>query len=257
MTLWRRIFGFAVPTVALAAYLGIAANPAFLERALRALFPDEGRVIFQDPMLELIGEHLSMVALSSALAIVIGVGLGIFVTRPAGADFLDVVTDLGNLGQTFPPIAVFTLAVPLLGFGFEPTVLALTLYSILPILTNTVAGLEGVPAEALESARGMGMGPLQCLWRVELPLATPVIVTGVRIAVVINVSTATIGAVAGAGGLGAPIISGLVNQDPGVTLQGAVLAAGLALIVDSYLGAVERTLAPRLVAVRSAQEGAA
>lgn len=235
-----------MPTLALGLYLALAALPGLWAALLHALFPDERRVLFQEPMLELIGEHVAMVALSSMLAVGAGVALGVFVTRPAGADFLDVVTDFVNLGQTFPPVAVFTLAVPLLGYGFEPAVLALTLYSILPVLQNTIAGLRGLPENVLESARGMGMQPRQVLRRVELPLALPVILTGVRVAVVINVATATIGAIAGAGGLGAPIISGLTNQDPAVTLQGAILAAALALIADAYLAAAERALGPRV-----------
>ena len=237
---WRP---FAAPTLALGAFLALAALPDLWASFLGVLFPEERRLLFQDPMLGLVGEHLAMVGLSSGLAVTVGLALGVFVTRPAGADFLGVVTDLVNLGQTFPPVAVFTLAVPLLGYGFEPTVLALTLYSILPVLQNTVAGLSGLPQGVVESARAMGMRPLDVLRRVELPLATPVILSGVRVAVVANVATATIGAIAGAGGLGAPIISGLVNQDPAVTLQGAILAAALALIVDAYLGAAERALA--------------
>jgi len=132
--------------------------------------------------------------------VLIGLALGVFVTRPAGADFFDVIADLANFGQTFPPIAVFVLAVPILGFGFSPTVLALTLYGVLPVLFNTIAGIRSLPANVLESAAGMGMRPWQVLWRVELPLAAPVILAGVRVSVVINVSTATLGAIAGAGG---------------------------------------------------------
>ena len=240
---WRVVLW---PSVALAAYLALAAMPGVWTAVLGRLFPDETRLLYPDAtMLELIGQHLAMVAVSSALSILIGVGLGVFVTRPAGRDFYDVVQDLTNLGQTFPPVAVFTIAVPLLGFGFEPIVLALTIYGVLPILANTVAGLEGLPRSIRESADAMGMTPRQVLWRVEMPLAAPVILTGVRISVVINVSTATIGAIANAGGLGAPIINGLVNLDPAVTLQGAVLAAGLALILDAYLGAMEKALVVR------------
>ncbi len=233
------------PTVALAVYLLLAAMPGLWSAVLGWLFPEETRLLYPDAtMLELIGQHLAMVVASSVLSIVIGVGLGIFVTRPVGRDFYDVVHDLTNLGQTFPPVAVFTLAIPLLGFGFEPIVLALTIYGILPILANTVAGLEGLPRSITESASAMGMSPRQSLWRVHLPLAAPIILAGIRVSVVINVSTATIGAIANAGGLGSPIINGLVNLDPAVTLQGALLAAGLALILDAYLGAAEKAFFP-------------
>lgn len=153
---WRP---FAAPTLALGLYLAAVTRPDLWAAALGALFPGERRLLFQTSMLTLVGEHVAMVGLSSLLAVGIGLGLGVFVTRPAGAAFLDVVTDLVNLGQTFPPVAVFTLAVPLLGYGFEPTVLALTLYGVLPVLQNTVAGLRGLPESVLDSARGMGLHP--------------------------------------------------------------------------------------------------
>lgn len=235
---------FLWPTVALVAYVVAAGAPGVWEAVLRGLFPDEIRVLYQQAtMYELIGRTLELVAISSVLSIVVGVSAGVFVTRPAGAEFRDVVTDLVNLGQTFPPVAVFTLAVPLLGFGVLPTVVALTLYGVLPVLQNTVAAMEALPAEVLESASAMGFGRLQRLRRIEFPLAAPVILAGVRVSVVVNVATATVGAVAGAGGLGAPIISGLILSDPAVSLEGAVLTACLALILDAYLGAFETAAA--------------
>jgi osmoprotectant transport system permease protein len=221
-----------------------AGMPELWEAVLHALFPDEVRVLYeQATMYELIGRTLELVVISSALSVTIGIAAGVFVTRPAGAEFRDVVTDLTNLGQTFPPVAVFTLAVPLLGFGVLPTVVALTLYGVLPVLQNTVSGMESLPGEVLESASAMGFGRMQRLRRVEFPLAAPVILAGVRVSVVVNVATSTIGAIAGAGGLGAPIISGLINSDPAVTLEGAVLIACLALILDAYLGAFENAAA--------------
>ena len=235
---------FLWPTVALVAYVVAAGMPDVWSAVLHRLFPSEVRVLYQQAtMYELIARTLEIVAISSVLSIVIGLTAGIFVTRPAGAEFHDVVADLTNLGQTFPPVAVFTLAVPLLGFGVLPTVVALTFYGVLPVLQNTVAGIHALPEAALESARGMGLNPQQTLRRVELPLAAPVILAGVRVSVVVNVATSTIGAIAGAGGLGAPIISGLILSDPAVTLQGAILTAALALIIDAYLGAFERVAA--------------
>lgn len=241
----RRWRAWAVPVLGLALYLVVAASPQMLSEALKALFPAEARVLYPDATpLALVWQHVRLVGLSSVLSVLLGVGMGVFVTRPAGEQFAGVVSDLTNLGQTFPPVAVFTLAVPLLGFGLEPTVLALTLYGILPVLQNTVAGLDGVSADVLESAAGMGMRPGQRLARVELPLAAPLIMAGVRVSVIVNVATATIGAVAGAGGLGAPIINGLVNLDPAVTLEGAALVAGLALVLDGLLAAAERAWSP-------------
>lgn len=243
---------FLWPTVSLVLLLLAASVPALWQAVLGSLFPGETRVLYQQAsMLELIGRTVELVALSSVLSIAAGVTLGLFVTHRAGADFHDVVVDLTNLGQSFPPIAVFTLAVPVLGFGVVPTVLALTLYGVLPVLQNTVAGIQSLPTAVVESARGMGLSPWQLLRRMELPLSAPVILAGIRVSVVINVATATIGAIAGAGGLGAPIISGLVNADPAVTLQGAILTAWLALVLDAYLGAVERGLVTGTAASRS------
>jgi osmoprotectant transport system permease protein len=242
-----RLIAFAAPALLLGLLGVLAVADQRVAPALRWLFPGESRVVFsQATMLELLTDHVSMVAVSSLLSVLVGVSLGIFATRSEGADFYDVIADLANLGQTFPPIAVFVLAVPILGFGFQPTVLALTLYGVLPVLFNTIAGLRSVPAHVLDSAAGMGMRPPQVLRRVELPLAAPVIIAGVRVSVVVNVSTATLGAIAGAGGFGAPIVSGLANQDPAVTLQGAVLAALLALGLDGLVVAVGTAWAPRV-----------
>lgn len=241
-----RLRPFLAPALATLAYVALVSTPWLWRLALGWMFPEEGRLIYeQATMFRLVGQHLAMVLTSSVLAVAAGIALGVFVTRPSGADYFDTVADLANLGQTFPPIAVLTLAVPLLGFGFEPTVLALTLYGVLPVLQNTIEGIRSVPPSIVESARGVGMRPTQVLVKAELPVAAPVILAGVRVSVVVNVATATIGAAIGAGGLGAPIISGLVNYDPAVTLQGGVLAAALALILDAYLGAAGGVLLAR------------
>lgn len=243
----RRLRYILGPVLALGAYFALAASTPLWLTGLGALFPDESRLLYADATpLGLVGQHLELVLISSTISIVVGLALGIFVTRPAGAQFRDTITDLSNIGQTFPPVAVFTLAVPLLGFGVRPTVVALALYGILPVLRNTISGIEGLAADVLESATGLGMRPAGRLMRVELPLAAPVIVAGIRISVIVNVATATVGAIAGAGGFGAPIINGLVNLAPAVTLEGALLAAGLALTLDALLGGIERALtAPR------------
>ncbi len=154
----------------------------------------------------------------------------------------EIVGDLSSLGQTIPPVAVLALAVPVLGFGFEPTVVALVLYSILPVIRNTIAGIESVSPDLLEAARGIGMTRMQILREVSLPLALPVIMAGIRISIVVNIGTATIGAVVGAGGLGSIIISGLVRENPAFVLQGAVCAALFALLVDFLLAQTEKTL---------------
>lgn len=190
-------------------------------------------------LLVLVWEHLQLVIISSSLTILIGVPLGIWVTRPSGRDFLPIVTDLTSFGQTFPPVAVLALAVPMLGFGLLPTIVALFLYGLLPIVRNTIAGLRAVPPDVLDAAYGMGMSRMQALVRVEIPLAARVILAGVRISVIINIATAMIGAVIGAGGLGSPIIAGLVQDNLALIIEGAVPAAILAILADQLLANVE------------------
>ncbi len=248
----RLLRAFAVPSAALAAYLALASAPGLWRAALGPMFPNETRLIYERPMLDLIGEHLALVALAATLSTVAGIALGIFVTRPAGADFLDVVSDIANFGQSFPPVAVLALSIPVLGLGFRPTVFALAIYGTLPVLQNTISGIQSAPATMLESARAMGMRPLQVLWFAELPVAAPVIFAGVRVSVIVAVATATIGATIDAGGLGGPIISGLANLDPAVTLQGGLLAAALALILDAFLAAAEKVFG-RTVTTRAAK----
>jgi osmoprotectant transport system permease protein len=157
-----------------------------------------------------------------------------------------VAGDIGSLAQTVPPVAVLALAVPFIGFGVKPALVALCLYSVLPVLRNTIAGLESVPAPVLEAAAGTGMTGPQVLLRVELPLAFRVIMAGIRTSVVVNVGTATVGAIVGAGGLGTPIVAGLVRENPAFVLQGAVSAALLAIFLDQLLARAERAGAGRV-----------
>lgn len=184
-----------------------------------------------------------MVLISSGLTIIIGIPLGIWVTRSSGKDFLPIVSDLTSFGQTFPPVAVLALAVPVFGFGVIPTVIALFLYGLLPVIRNTVAGLKAVPSAIVEVAYGMGMSRLQTLIHVEVPLAARIILAGVRISVVINIGTAMIGAVIGAGGLGDPIIAGLVQFNTAYVIEGAIPAAILAILIDQLLANVEKRFA--------------
>jgi osmoprotectant transport system permease protein len=215
----------------------------FWEAFLSLIFPGEPVVIYpRANLLVLLKEHILLVISSSGAAVTIGLFFGIFVTRPAGRDFLNIVNDISSLAQTIPPVAVLALAIPFLGFGFKPTVLALFLYSILPVIRNTISGLESVPKELIGAAFGMGMTRFQILLRVELPLSFKVIMAGIRTSVVVNVGTATVGAVAGAGGLGTPIISGLVRENPAFVLEGAISAALLAFILDQILGKAEQNL---------------
>ena len=201
------------------------------------LFPYLDRIIYDmAPFAQLVAEHGILVLVSSGLATVLGLATGIAVTRPWGRDFLPAVNAIASMGQTFPPVAVLAIAVPVVGFGFKPTIVALFLYGLLPIVRNTITGIDSVPPEVLEAASGMGMTPNQVLKSVEIPLAMPVILVGIRISTVINIGTATLGATIGAGGLGKPIIAGLIGDNPAFILEGAILVGLLAIIVDTMLG---------------------
>ncbi|MFB5079779.1 ABC transporter permease [Raoultella sp. C349492] len=198
-----------------------------------ALFPELPRPVYQQQsFLSLTLAHCWLVALSSLAATLIGVGAGIAVTRPAGREFRPLVETIAAMGQTFPPVAVLAIAVPVLGFGWEPALIALALYGILPVLQGTLAGLSAVPSGVLEVALGMGMTRWQRLVKVELPLAAPVMLAGIRTSTIVNIGTATIASTVGANTLGTPIVIGLSGFNTAYVLQGALLVALAAIVVD-------------------------
>ena len=206
-----------------------------------ALFPQLDRPLYeQDSFVALAATHLALVAASSAAATLVGVAAGLFVTRDAGAEFRPVIETVATIGQTFPPVAVLALAVPATGFGAAPALIALTLYAVLPVTQATIAGIMAVPEPVREAARGMGMSGQQILARVELSLAAPVILAGIRSAVVINVGTATVASTVGAKTLGSPILIGLHGSNLAYVLQGAVLVALLAIVLDLAFDKVVR-----------------
>jgi osmoprotectant transport system permease protein len=196
-------------------------------------------------VLELTLEHLWMVAASTLLAVLIGIPLGVLITRWPGLN--KPVLGSANIIQTIPSLALFgfLLPVPWIGARAERlAILALTLYALLPLIRNTYAGIKGVDASVLEAGRGMGMTDRQLLFQVELPLALGVIIAGVRVATVISVGLATIAAAIGAGGLGEYIFRGLAMVNNQLILAGAIPAALLALLADVSLGWLEKRLSP-------------
>jgi osmoprotectant transport system permease protein len=237
----KRRITFGKTLVFAALFVLLIGSPSVWQALFRPVFPHLEKLVYsRAPLWELVVQHANMVAVSSLLATLIGTGLGIFVTRRRGREFLPVVNSLVSIGQTFPPVAVLAVAVPAVGFGYKPTIIALFLYGLLPIVRNTITGLESVRREILEAAQGMGLTAIQSLIRVELPLALKVIMAGIRTSVVINIGTATIGATIGAGGLGAPIIAGLNSDNPAFILQGAVLSGLFAILADTGLDSAER-----------------
>jgi osmoprotectant transport system permease protein len=208
-----------------------------------AAFPQLERPIFaQDTFLALTAAHLELVALSSAAAVVIGVSVGIFATRRSGLEFRPLIERTVAIGQTFPPVAVLAVAAPLIGFGEPPALIALALYGLLPVVQNTIAGLESVPRSACEAAEGLGMRATRILRRIELPLAMPVIVAGVRTSVIINIGTAALASTVGAKSLGTPIIVGLAGFNTAYVIQGAIVVGLLAIVVDLCFDRVLRYL---------------
>ena len=196
----------------------------------------------QGDLLALALAHLGTVVCAAAASTVVAVSLGILVTRRSGAEFLPLSRALVNIGQTFPPVAVLAVAVPLVGFGIKPTLIALFAYGLLPIFENTMVALKGCPAELLEAASGTGMSARQRLTSVELPLALPLILEGVRLSLVINVGTATLGSTVGAKGLGEVIIAGLLSSNTAFILQGGLVTGLMAILLYDALGLLERRI---------------
>lgn len=218
---------------ALLALLMLMFGMPLLTPLFKALFPELQRPLYlQDSFPALVAAHISIVAISSAISIVLGVSAGIFVTRNSGRDFRPLVETVVAIGQTFPPVAVLAVAVPLIGFGTLPALIALALYGLLPIVQSTIAGIESVPEPVREAARGLGMSRWRILLQVELPLALPVLLAGVRTSVIINIGTAAIASTVGAKTLGSPIIVGLSGFNTAYILQGALLVGLLAIVTD-------------------------
>lgn len=206
-------------------------------------FPELARPLYQqESFWQLTLAHLFLVITASLLAIVIGIGSGVLVTRRAGRAFRPLMETIVAAGQTIPPVAVLAIAVPVMGFGAWPAVVALLLYGLLPILQGTLAGIDSVPASSREIAIGVGMSSWQRLWQIELALAAPVIIAGIRTSVIINIGTAAIASTVGAKSLGLPVIIGLSGFNTAYVIQGALLVALLAIVSDRLFERLQRWL---------------
>ena len=231
----------------LALLLALVLRPDWFAPLFAPLAPAGGPVIYaRSSSLSLSLSHLGLVALASVAATLVAVTLAIFVTRPVGASFLPLSRTITNIGQTFPPVAVLALAVPALGFGAGPTLVALFLYGLLPIFENAITALSTLPPATMEAARGMGLNRWQRLWRVELPLALPVILTGIRLSVVIALGTATIGSTVAARTLGEVIIAGLLTNNTAYVLQGGLIVGLFAVLIYDAMAQLERYLSRRM-----------
>lgn len=201
--------------------------------------PGESAVLASTHLGEKAAEHARLSLVSTAMAVAVAVPVGVAASRARLRPLRGPALFAANLGQTVPTIAFLALMFTVTGLGWRTAVLALWAYSILPVLRNTLAGLSSVDPAVVEAARGMGMSPAEVLRRIELPLARPVIVAGIRTAVVVNVGTAALASFVGAGGLGEIIQVGLTNQQDRILVVGASLTALLALTADWAVTALD------------------
>ncbi|TCJ87511.1 ABC transporter permease [Cocleimonas flava] len=223
--------------------ISLVVMPTWFSWAFKPFAPENGPIIYERAsLLSLSLSHLGLVALASIAATLVAVSLAILVTRPSGSAFLPLSRTITNMGQTFPPVAVLALAVPALGFGTGPTLVALFLYGLLPIFENAITGFSTLPPATMEAARGLGLSRWQRLIRVEIPLALPVILTGVRLSVVIALGTATIGSTVAAKTLGEVIIAGLLTNNTAYVLQGGLIVGLFAVLIYDALVQLEALL---------------
>ncbi len=229
----------ALGPLALGLALAAASHPAFA-----GLIGASGRPLTVGHIAELALNHLTLAASGLTLVAALGIGLGLIATRARFAAFRGSIDTLAAFVQAVPPVVVVALALPVLGFGGPPTLLALTAYGIMPTLRGSVGALDSVSREARESARAIGLTPVQVLVDVELPLAAPGLVETLRTALILAVSVTAVGALAGASTLGTPIVAGLQNQNIAAMLQGALATAALAFLGDGLLLAIGGWIQP-------------
>jgi len=235
-----RVRLFSIP---IAVLIGLAGASALYHTISGSIADDQ--ILNYDFLAARLVEHLMLSGISFAIVAVLFVPLGIAIAG-AGRLVRTPVFLLANVGQAVPGIGILVLLYAFLGLGQEPTIIALVAYGALPVLRNTVAGIQSVDPAAVEAARGMGMTRWQGMYRVQLPLASPLIFAGLRTSLVLIIGTATLGSFIGGGGLGVVIASG-INISNRIIFVGAVMVATLALLADWALSLVERITVPRII----------
>jgi len=203
------------------------------------------RTFAYDELLYSAWAHLKMVFIAVLIASAVGVPLGILATRPGLEKLALPIIGLGSVGQTIPSLAVISIMAPLLGFGFQSAIVALVIYGLLPILRNSYTSIKSIDPAIIEAARGMGMTRLQIARKIELPLARPVIMTGIRISTVITVGTAELAVLVGGAGLGKITLTGVFAREVLIILQGAAPTAALAIALGFLLERAEQGMTPR------------
>jgi len=231
---------FTTPLVLLAALVAL-----YLWVRTRNLDIIEQRILTRHHLIEAVQQHLILVVVSTTAILAIAVPLGVLLSRPAARRIAPAVNAITVAAQSIPSFGLIVLFALTLGLGPRYAIYALIISALVPVLANTTAGLEQVDPRLKEAASGIGMSRGQVLWRIELPLAVPVMLAGVRTAVVWNVGTATVASFAGAGGLGSVIAVGLIQNRDLVTLVGAALTAFLAILLDHVARIAHDLLTPR------------
>ncbi|WP_117149498.1 ABC transporter permease [Paraliobacillus zengyii] len=187
-------------------------------------------------------EHILISFTAILIAIVISVPLAIYMTKMKNEKLKNVIFNIANIFQTIPTIALLAIMIPILGIGFKPAVVALFLYALLPLLRNTYAGVQSIDPGIVEAAKGMGFNTFQRLFKVELPVALPYIMSGIRVTTVYVISWTTLAAVIGAGGLGGLVLAGIGFNDKEMIFTGTILAIGIALLLDFVFAKIEKGL---------------
>ena len=236
----HRLRPFAVP---IWVAIGILVSIGVYQTLVGKIF--DGEILNAPNLMSETIQHIFLSGISFVLVTAIGVPLGVFIAQ-AGRLVRAPVFLIANLGQAIPGIGLLVLLFAFLGLGVTPTVVALVVYGLLPVLRNTVAGVQGVDPAAVDAARGMGMTRWQALARGQLPLSSPLIFAGLRTALVLIIGTATLGNFIGGGGLGDVIAAGINNSDR-MVFVGAVMVASLALLADWGLSMIERIAVPKQV----------
>jgi osmoprotectant transport system permease protein len=236
----RRSIPWVLPLVVIALLVGVWAYVSSLH-----MDSIETRSLAFDVVVTAVWKHIELVAASTILTIAIGVPLGVLLTRPGIGRIGTVFLAAANAGQAVPSIGVLVVLAMLFGVGFWMAVVALIIYALLPVLRNTMVGIRQVDPALIDAGRGMGMSRFRVLTTIELPLAVPVMLAGIRVALILNVGAATLAAYTNAGGLGSIISSGIALDRMPVLIVGSMLTICLALTVDWLAGLAERVLRPR------------
>ncbi|CAN5582234.1 ABC transporter permease [soil metagenome] len=237
---WNRVSLFGMPIFIAAVLLTTYFYLSSIE-----LDSIEQRTLTADRIWLGLRQHLSLTFVSTILVVLIAIPAGIAVTRPAFSKATPLVLALGNAGQAIPSFGFITIVVIWFGVGFNSVIAGLVAYSALPILRNTMVGLQQVDENVIKAARGMGLSPRQILTRVELPLAVPVMLAGIRTALIINVGTAALATFYAAGGLGYFIVQGIGLNRDAILITGVVMVSSLALLIDYLASVLGRAASPK------------